>query len=193
LCQYRDNAGIFPSPRDDPDSQWPSILSATVETVQKGLETNTYGPLRLCQAFIPMMQNNQYGRIVNLSSGMGQLSDMNGCCPGYRISRTALNEITRILADELKDTDILINSMCPGWVKTDLGGEGATRQVSEGAIRRYGWLCWIQVGRVACSSGIVNLSRGDKTYLTAVFVASSSSCSMLFSLARQLNTMHSSL
>ncbi|HED16557.1 MAG TPA: SDR family NAD(P)-dependent oxidoreductase, partial [Gammaproteobacteria bacterium] len=103
------NAGIFPDPRHDLDNPWPSILTANIDTIRLGLETNTYGALRLCQALIPLMQANQYGRIVNMSSGMGQLSDMNGCCPGYRISKTALNVITRVLADELQDTDILIN------------------------------------------------------------------------------------
>ncbi len=139
------NAGIFPDQRDDLENDWPSILTAKLETIQKGLETNTYGALRLCQAIIPLMQQNHYGRIVNVSSGMGQLSDMNGCCPGYRISKTALNVITRVIADELKDTDILINSLCPGWVKTDLGGDGATREVSEGADTAI-WLAMLPTG-----------------------------------------------
>ena len=73
------------------------------------------------------------GTVVNVSSGMGQLSDMNGCCPGYRLSKTALNAVTRILADELKHTAIRVNSVCPGWVKTDMGGAGAERSVQEGA------------------------------------------------------------
>jgi len=80
-----------------------------------------------------------------MSSGMGQLSDMNGCCPGYRISKTGLNVITRVFADELQGTDILINCMCPGWVKTDLGGEGATRDVSEGADTAL-WLAMLATG-----------------------------------------------
>ncbi len=127
------NAGIFPDPRNDLENEWPSLLTASIDDVQKGIETNTYGTLRLCQMAVPMMQKAGYGRIVNISSGMGQLSDMNGCCPGYRISKTGVNVITRILADELQDENILINSMCPGWVKTDLGGPGATRELAEGA------------------------------------------------------------
>ncbi len=127
------NAGIFPDPRDDLDNEWPSLLTADIDDVQKGIETNTYGTLRLCQMAVPLMRQAGYGRIVNLSSGMGQLSDMNGCCPGYRISKAGVNVITRILADELQGENILVNSMCPGWVKTDMGGPGATRELPEGA------------------------------------------------------------
>jgi len=127
------NAGIFPDPRNDLENNWPSIINADIETIQSGLECNTYGTLRMCQGIIPLMQKHNYGRIVNLSSGMGQLADMNGCCPGYRISKTAVNVITRIIADELSNSNILINSMCPGWVKTDMGGVGATREVTDGA------------------------------------------------------------
>jgi len=124
------NAGIFPDVRED---SWPGILDADIATIKSGMETNAYGVLRMCQVIIPLMQTNGYGRIVNLSSGMGQLSEMNGCCPGYRISKTSVNVITRIIADELSDSNILINSMCPGWVKTDMGGDGATRELAEGA------------------------------------------------------------
>ncbi len=127
------NAGIFPDPRSDLDNERPSILTADINDIQTGININTYGTLRLCQTFIPLMQAAGYGRVVNLASGMAQLSDMNGCCPGYRISKTAINVITRILADELKGSNVLVNSMCPGWVKTDMGGAGATREIPEGA------------------------------------------------------------
>ena len=70
---------------------------------------------------------------MNVSSGMGQLSEMNGGCPGYRFSKTALNALTRTLADELQNTQIKANSVCPGWVRTHMGGEGAERSVEEGA------------------------------------------------------------
>jgi len=126
------NAGIFPDAQDA-DSSWPGVLETRIETVRKAMETNVYGPLLLCQVLIPLMKKNNYGRIVNISSGMGQLSSMNGGCPAYRISKTSLNALTCILADELKEENILVNSMCPGWVKTDMGGPGATRELSEGA------------------------------------------------------------
>lgn len=121
------NAGVFP------DKGFPSVFESDVQTVRTAMETNVYGPLSLCQAVVPLMKKNNYGRIVNLSSGMGQLTHMNGGCPGYRISKTSINALTRILADELKATNIKVNSMCPGWVKTEMGGPNATRSVEEGA------------------------------------------------------------
>jgi len=123
------NAGIFPDPA--PGSGRDSVFDARLDAVRHALETNTLGPLRLCQALIPLMAGK--GRVVNVSSGMGQLSDMNGCCPAYRLSKTALNAVTRIFADELKDTGIKVNSVCPGWVQTDMGGPEAPLPVEEGA------------------------------------------------------------
>ena len=123
------NAGIFPDPA--PGTPESSILNADLDTVRRGFETNTLSALHLCQRLIPLMQGR--GRVVNVSSGMGQLSDMNGYCPGYRLSKTALNAVTRILADELQQTGIKINSVCPGWVRTEMGGPNATRTVQEGA------------------------------------------------------------
>jgi NAD(P)-dependent dehydrogenase (short-subunit alcohol dehydrogenase family) len=91
------------------------------------MEVNTYGAIRLIQRVVPLMTANGYGRIVNVSSGMGQLSDMNGGWPGYRISKVGLNAVTRIVADELQGKNILVNSACPGWVKTRMGGDEAER------------------------------------------------------------------
>ena len=124
-------AGIFSDPYDPANLDPASIFQADIKTIRASLETNTYGALRVAQLLIPLM--NGRGNVVNVSSGMGQLSDMNGCCPAYRLSKTALNAITRIFADELKDTKIKINSVCPGWVRTDMGGSNAERSVAEGA------------------------------------------------------------
>lgn len=121
------NAGIFP----DIGSQASS--NSTVAMLTAAMETNLFGPFSICKTFLPLMRQKNYGRIVNLSSGMGQLTDMNGGCPAYRTSKTALNALTRLLADEEKDRNILINSMCPGWVRTDMGGHNATRDVATGA------------------------------------------------------------
>ncbi|MGD8591025.1 MAG: SDR family oxidoreductase [Chromatiales bacterium] len=123
------NAGIFPDPAPWDGSS--SVFDADMESVKAGFETNTLGPLRLCQTLIPLME--EQGRVVNVSSGMGQLSEMNGCCPAYRLSKTALNAVTRIFYDELKDTGIKVNSVCPGWVRTEMGGEEAPLSIEEGA------------------------------------------------------------
>ena len=123
------NAGIFP----DINASDSSIFAAKVDTLRLAIETNAFGTFQVCQALIPLMQRHNYGRVVNVSSGMGQLSEMNGGYPGYRLSKTALNALTRILAEELKDTNILVNSVCPGWVKTDMGGTAAPRTPAQGA------------------------------------------------------------
>ncbi|MBP9854773.1 MAG: SDR family oxidoreductase [Candidatus Omnitrophica bacterium] len=127
------NAGIFPDTKSNSADAYPSFFETSIETMRRGMETNVYGPMLLCQRIIPHMKKNNYGRIVNMSSGMGQLSEMNGGCPAYRVSKTSLNVLTRILADELKETNILVNSMHPGWVKTDMGGPNATRELPQGA------------------------------------------------------------
>jgi NAD(P)-dependent dehydrogenase (short-subunit alcohol dehydrogenase family) len=122
------NAGIAIDPRGGS-----TLLGAELPTIQKTLETNTYGPIRMIQKAVPLMKKGNYGRIVNISSGMGQLSEMNGGWPGYRISKVALNAVTRITADELQGLPILVNSVCPGWVKTDMGGPEAELTPTEGA------------------------------------------------------------
>ena len=123
------NAGIFPDafPGRGPNS----IFDTKFDVIRAAMETNAYGALRMCQTFIPMMEG--YGRVVNVSSGMGQLSDMNGCCPGYRFSKVAMNAMTRIINDELGGGGVKINSCCPGWVRTDMGGSDADRSPEEGA------------------------------------------------------------
>jgi NAD(P)-dependent dehydrogenase (short-subunit alcohol dehydrogenase family) len=110
-----------------------SAVDVDLDDVRDTLETNLYGAWRLTQAALPLMRRNGYGRIVNLSSGMGQLDDMGGHAPGYRVSKVSLNALTRMLDAELADENILINSCCPGWVRTDMGGSSAPRSLEEGA------------------------------------------------------------
>lgn len=129
------NAGVFL----DSSQTGASVFEAKHEVLRSSMETNAFGPLFVCQALVPLMLTKDYGRIVNVSSGMGQLSEMNGLYPGYRLSKTALNALTRILADELKDTNILVNSVCPGWVRTDMGGGSAERSVEQG-VETTVWL-----------------------------------------------------
>lgn len=127
------NAGTFFESSETRGSRSSSALETPREVLIKSFNTNTAGALLLAAALVPLMKKNNYGRVVNVSSGMGALTDMNGQWPGYRLSKTALNAVTRILADELKDTHIKVNSVCPGWVRTNMGGPTATRSVEEGA------------------------------------------------------------
>jgi NAD(P)-dependent dehydrogenase (short-subunit alcohol dehydrogenase family) len=120
------NAGVMPE-----HGEAAGVFTADVDLVRGILETNTLGPLRVAQALIPLMGGE--GRVVNVSSGMGQLAEMNGGWPGYRLSKAALNALTRILAAELEGTRVKVNSVCPGWVRTDMGGPGASRSVEQGA------------------------------------------------------------
>jgi NAD(P)-dependent dehydrogenase (short-subunit alcohol dehydrogenase family) len=109
-----------------------SVLTADVETLRRSFEVNALGAFLCCKHLVPLMKKHNYGRIVNVSTGMAQLSDMNGGWPGYRMSKVALNALTRILADELAGTGIKVNSVCPGWVRTEMGGPSAPRSIDEG-------------------------------------------------------------
>lgn len=126
------NAGAILESSDPTKPGEASAQDVSPKVVMETFNINTLGPLRLCQAILPIMKKNDFGRIVNVSSGMGQLADMNGSWPGYRLSKTALNALTRTLAAELTGTNIKINSVCPGWVRTDMGGPSAERSVEEG-------------------------------------------------------------
>ena len=119
------NAGIIM----DEDA---SGLEVKLSTVRATLETNTLAPLHLAQTLAPLLKRGRAARIVNMSSGMGALSDLEGGYAAYRISKAALNAVTGILAAELRGA-VAVNSMCPGWVKTDMGGANAERDVSQGA------------------------------------------------------------
>ena len=122
--------------------------SADLETVKATLETNLIGAWRMCKAFIPLMKKNGYGRIVNVSSGAGEFEYMatsGGYWPAYSVSKASLNALTVMLASELRGTNILVNAVCPGWVRTDMGGSNATRSVEEGAATPV-WLATLPNG-----------------------------------------------
>jgi NAD(P)-dependent dehydrogenase (short-subunit alcohol dehydrogenase family) len=128
------NAGVYPEATnarvvDSPTSIW-----------RETLETNLFGAVRMCREVVPLMTKLRFGRIVNISSGLGQLHQMSEGSPAYRVSKAALNALTRTLAAEVAGSGILVNSMSPGWVRTDMGGEQAPRSVEEGADTAV-WLC----------------------------------------------------
>jgi len=110
-----------------------SVLDTPVQVFRDTMETNVHGPLMLCQALVPLMLRRRYGRVVNLSSGMGQLEDMSDGSAAYRMSKTALNALTRMVAAATEKRGILVNALCPGWVRTDMGGRSAARGVEKGA------------------------------------------------------------
>jgi NAD(P)-dependent dehydrogenase (short-subunit alcohol dehydrogenase family) len=119
------NAGIIADGDD-------GILQISDELIRKTLETNTLGALRVARAFMPLLRKSKAARVINVSSGGGQLTGgADGWSPAYCISKTALNGITAQLAAALPT--FAVNSVCPGWVRTDMGGQGATRSVEEGA------------------------------------------------------------
>ena len=133
------NAGILIDPHGG------RVLDTEIDIFRETMEANFYGPLRLTQALVPAMRERNYGRVVNLSSGLGQLEDMGTGTPAYRVSKTAINALTRMLAAELAGSNVLVNSVDPGWVQTAMGGPNATRSVEQGADTAV-WLATLPDG-----------------------------------------------
>ncbi len=118
------NAGIL---LDGPED----LLNLDAECLRRTMETNLLGPLLMFQAFVPLMRKG--ARIVNVSSGGGQLSAPSTWAPADCLSKTALNALTVQAAEALKPRGIAVNAVCPGWVRTDMGGAGAPRSLQQGA------------------------------------------------------------
>jgi NAD(P)-dependent dehydrogenase (short-subunit alcohol dehydrogenase family) len=118
------NAGISGGSYND------TFEESEIEEISDVLETNLYGAWRLTQAMLPLLRASDDPRVVNVSSGAGQLSDMDGGIHPYRVSKTGMNVLTRTLH---ADGEVKVNSMCPGWVRTDMGGENARLSAAEGA------------------------------------------------------------
>lgn len=112
---------------------WHNALNADLANINETLQTNLFGAWAMIQEVLPIMQTKGYGRIVNVSSGAGAIAGMSSGTPGYSISKAALNIITIKFSHLINQTNILINSVCPGWVRTDMGGSMASRSVSKGA------------------------------------------------------------
>ena len=110
-----------------------NVLEVDEDTVLGTFTTNTLGPLHVTQSFVPLLKKSAHASIINMSSGLGQLNEMGDTYPAYSISKTALNAVTRQFAAALKEKGITVNSVCPGWVKTDMGGPNAPRTVQQGA------------------------------------------------------------
>jgi NAD(P)-dependent dehydrogenase (short-subunit alcohol dehydrogenase family) len=112
---------------------WQGVERPDWRVVREAFETNLLGAWRAAAAFAPLLRRSAHGRLVNVSSESGSLAGMGrGGAPAYSISKAALNALTRQLAADLRDAGVLVNSVCPGWVATDMGGPGG-RPVAEGA------------------------------------------------------------
>ena len=129
------NAGIYGEPTGAADYD--------LDDANEVIETNVFGPWRLIQASLPLLRRSDSPRIVNVSSGAGQLAEMGGGRAAYRLSKAALNALTRTLA--VDEPLIMVNSICPGWVRTDMGGAGASRSLEQGADTAV-WLATMPEG-----------------------------------------------
>jgi NAD(P)-dependent dehydrogenase (short-subunit alcohol dehydrogenase family) len=110
-----------------------AVLAIPRDAYRRTFETNVFGVIEVCRAFAPSMARTGYGRIVNVSSGAGQLATMSTYAPAYSMSKAALNAFTRILAHTYRGNGVLVNAVDPGWVRTDMGGPSAPRSPQEGA------------------------------------------------------------
>jgi NAD(P)-dependent dehydrogenase (short-subunit alcohol dehydrogenase family) len=120
------NAGIYPD-------EGVSVLNISREQMVSTFQTNTFGALEMTQVFLPYLKNSPAARVINVSSGYGQLDGLSANVPSYCLSKLTLNGVTIMLSEALKEHGIAVNSMCPGWVRTNMGGSAAPRSVEEGA------------------------------------------------------------
>ncbi|MGK7907029.1 MAG: SDR family oxidoreductase [Synechococcus sp.] len=120
------NAGIYPD-------HGATILTASRALLTRTMNTNSFGPIKLIQNLLPLLEKAEDARIINISSGNGQLDGLSTSAPSYSLSKLALNGITILMADALRNRNIAVYSMCPGWVRTDMGGQAAPRSPEEGA------------------------------------------------------------
>jgi NAD(P)-dependent dehydrogenase (short-subunit alcohol dehydrogenase family) len=120
------NAAVLLAEGDD-------VLSISADIYRRTFETNVFGMIDVCRAFVPDMTRRRYGRVVNVSSGAGQLSRMSTYAPAYSMSKTAVDAFTRLLANTYKANNVLANAVDPGWVRTDMGGPSAPRSPEQGA------------------------------------------------------------
>ena len=120
------NAGIYPD-------RGVNILTISRELLASTLNTNTFGAIRMVQVLLPLLEKSQDARVINISSGYGEINGLSADVPSYCLSKLALNGVTVMLAEALSSKGIVVNAVCPGWVRTDMGGESAPRSPEQGA------------------------------------------------------------
>jgi NAD(P)-dependent dehydrogenase (short-subunit alcohol dehydrogenase family) len=120
------NAGIYPD-------KGVNILTVSRELLDRTMNTNAFGAIRVTQAFLPLLSKSSHARIVNVSSGYGQLESLSADVPSYCLSKLTLNGATIMLAEALQSQGIVVNAIDPGWVRTDMGGSSAPRSPEQGA------------------------------------------------------------
>lgn len=135
-----------------------TATNVSIDHVKMIMDTNLFGVWRVTQAMIPLLKKSCDPRVINMSSGLGSLYSLTGYYPGYSISKASLNALTLMFAKELENDRIKVNAMCPGWVKTDMGGLNAPRTVQEGADTAV-WLAIdpdIKTGKLYQDRTIIN-------------------------------------
>jgi NAD(P)-dependent dehydrogenase (short-subunit alcohol dehydrogenase family) len=120
------NAGIYPD-------EGVNILTIFRNLLDSSFNTNTFGTIRMVQVFSSLLEKSPDARVINVSSGYGEINSLSADVPSYCLSKLALNGATIMLAQALRSQKIAVNAMCPGWVRTDMGGESAPRSPEEGA------------------------------------------------------------
>ena len=152
------NAGIYPDLRGS--EQGVNILTVSRDLLIQATNVNAFSPVRIVQAFLPLLEKADEPKIINVSSGNGQLDGISANVPSYSLSKLALNGATIVLADALKPKGIAVYAMCPGWVKTDMGGTSAPRTPEQGANTAI----WLATEGTMNQSGKFFRNRTEQSY-----------------------------
>lgn len=152
------NAGIYPDSRGP--EQGVNILTVSRDLLTQSMNTNTFSPVQITQSFIPLLEKADASKVINVSSGNGQLDGISANVPSYSLSKLALNGATILLANALQAKNIAVYAMCPGWVKTDMGGSSAPRTPEEGADTAI----WLATEAGMAESGKFFRDRAEQPY-----------------------------
>ncbi len=147
------NAGIYPD-------QGVNILTVGRDLLHQALNTNTFGPIKMVQGFLPLLEQASGARIINVSSGYGTLAGLSSNVPSYCLAKLTLNGATIMLAEALKPKGIAVYALCPGWVRTDMGGPSAPRSPEQGAYT----VIWLATEASASLSGKIFQDRQVVSY-----------------------------